>query len=301
MQMFNVHYQHLTTNEIEPIIEALEQAVAEHSRWLNHWHRSLICDLPVSKRYLAKDAHRQCEFGKWYCNQSGSVLRDHGNFEMIDRLHLAMHDSARVLAVKTKHNKAITTKDYDSFIEKELMLSERLLKLRDELREILSGFDPLTGVFNRQTFYLILSQEHARASRTAQTLCISMADLDHFKTVNDTYGHPAGDKVLHATAQYITSKLRPYDSICRYGGEEFLICLPNTSMNMAKIILNRLRTGLALLSIALNERECIKITASFGVAKMVSDISINDTIARADKALYAAKLGGRNQVSAWED
>ena len=128
-----------------------------------------------------------------------------------------------------------------------------------------------------------------------------MVDLDHFKTVNDTYGHLAGDNVLREAAQYFNSKIRPYDSICRYGGEEFLICLPNTSMNMAKIILNRLRTGLALLSIALGERERIKITASFGVTKMSSDMSINDTISRADKALYAAKLGGRNQVSTWED
>ena len=299
--MFNVHYQNLTINEIEHHIQALEQAVVEHSRWLNQWHRSLICDLPVSERYLAKDAHRQCEFGKWYYNQSGSVLRDHADFEMIDRLHRAMHNSARVLAVKAKHGEVITTKDYDNFIEKELELSEGLLKLRDELREILSGFDPLTGVLNRQAFYLILSQEHARASRTAQPLCISIADLDHFKAVNDTYGHPAGDKVLQATAQYLAGKLRPYDSICRYGGEEFLICLPNTAINMAKIILNRLRTGLALLSIALGEGELIKITASFGVAKMAPGLSIDDTIAQADNALYAAKFAGRNQVSICEN
>ncbi len=207
--MFNVHYQNLTINEVEHVIQTLEQAVVEHSRWLNQWHRSLICDLPVSERYLAKDAHRRCEFGKWYYNQSRSILRDHADFEMIDKLHRAMHNSALVLAVKTKHKEAINTKDYDSFIEKELGLSERMLKLRDELREILSGFDPLTGVLNRQAFYLILSQEYARATRTAQPLCISIADLDHFKTVNDTYGHPAGDKVLQATAQCLASKLRP--------------------------------------------------------------------------------------------
>jgi diguanylate cyclase len=299
--MFKDHYQHLTLHDIEPIIQALEQAVAEHSRWLSDWHRSLICGFPVAEGYLAKDAYRRCEFGQWYYSQSGSVLRDHVGFGIIDRLHRAMHHSARFLVVKAKHGKAIAAKDYDSFIEKELELSERLLKLRDELREILSGFDLLTGVFNRQAFYLILSQEHARVLRTAQPCCISMADLDHFKTVNDTYGHPAGDKVLRATAQYLNSKLRPYDSICRYGGEEFLICLPNTSTNVARNILNRLRAELALLPIALGEGERIKITASFGVVNMASEISINDTIARSDKALYASKLGGRNQVTFCED
>jgi len=299
--MFNIRYQHFTTYDIEPIIQALEQAVAEHSRWLNDWHRSLICNLPVAEVYLAKDAHHLCEFGQWYDNQSPSVLRDIEDFVMIDRLHRVMHIGAHIIAVKAKHGEAITAKDYENFIEKELKLSEGLLKLRDELREILSGFDPLTGILNRQAFYLILSQEQSRASRTAQPCCISMADLDHFKTVNDTYGHTAGDRVLRATAQYINSKLRPYDSICRYGGEEFLLCFPNTSLKIAKIILNRLRTGFASLSIALGKGKYIKITASFGVAMVASDISINYTIDRADKALYEAKLSGRNQVCIWKD
>jgi len=105
--MFNVHYQHLTPHEIEPIIQAIERAVAEHSRWLNDWHRSLICDFPVAEGYLAKDAHRRCEFGQWYHSQSGSVLRDHADFGIIDRLHRAMHHSARLLAVKAKHGEAI--------------------------------------------------------------------------------------------------------------------------------------------------------------------------------------------------
>jgi diguanylate cyclase (GGDEF)-like protein len=299
--MFIECYQNLSICNIESIIHALERAVAEHSRWLNDWNRSLICDLPVSEGYLAEDAHRQCDFGQWYNKQSAPFIRNRGDFEMIDRLHRATHDSARVLAVKAKGGKFITAKDYDSFIENELALSKVLLKLRDELHEILSGFDPLTGVLNRQAFYLILSQEHARASRVTQPCCVAMADLDHFKKVNDTYGHLGGDKVLRATAQYLTGKLRPYDSICRYGGEEFLICLPNTSVVMAKTILNRLREGIESLAINLEQGKCIGITTSFGFATMVSDESVKATIARADKALYAAKLGGRNQVCLIED
>ncbi|MFC1580453.1 diguanylate cyclase [Thermodesulfobacteriota bacterium] len=299
--MHNVPYQHLTPDEIGHFVEALEKAIAEHSRCLNNWHRSLICNLPVAESYMEKNAHRQCEFGQWYYHQSATALRDLEDFIMIDKLHRAVHDSAYVLAIKMKKGQAITARDYDTFIEKERELYEGLLKLRDELRDVLSGFDPLTGIFNRQTFYLILSQEHARSSRTAQPCCISMVDLDHFKTVNDRYGHPAGDNVLREAAQYLKSEIRPYDSICRYGGEEFLICLPNTSMKTAEIILDRLRKGFASLSIASGEGHSIRITASFGVAKMGSGVAINDTIARADKALYAAKRNGRNHVTVWED
>lgn len=299
--MHNVSYQHLTPDEIGPLIQTLEKAIAEHSGCLNDWHRSLICGLPVPEGYIAKDAHRQCEFGQWYYNRSGSALRDLEDFIIIDKLHRAVHDSACVLAIKAKNGQAIAAGDYDAFIEKERELSEGLLTLRDELHDILSGFDPLTGVFNRHAFDLILSQEHARSSRTAQPCCISMVDLDHFKTVNDRYGHPSGDKVLREAAQYFNGKIRPYDSICRYGGEEFLICLPHTSLKTAEKILDRVRKGFASLSIASGEGRHIRITASFGVAKMASGVAVNDTIARADKALYVAKRNGRNQVTVWED
>jgi diguanylate cyclase (GGDEF)-like protein len=126
-----------------------------------------------------------------------------------------------------------------------------------------------------------------------------MVDLDHFKTVNDTYGHLVGNKVLHAVAHYLTDKLRPYDSMCRYGGEEFLICLPSTKLDKAKKIVTRLRMGLSSLPIDLDKDKQLNITASFGIAKMATNIPIYGNIARADEALYAAKHGGRNQAIAY--
>lgn len=201
----------------------------------------------------------------------------------------------------TEHRGTISIQDYDFFIAKEQNFSNKTFDLRDELREILFEIDSLTDLFNRQAFFRVLSYEYERASRTGQPCCICMVDLDHFKTINDTYGHLVGDRVLHVVAHHLTDKLRPYDSMCRYGGEEFLICLPNTKLDKAKKIVNRLRSGLSSLPIDLENDEQLNITASFGIVKMATNITIEDNITRADEALYAAKYGGRNQAITYEE
>jgi len=236
-------HMRFTTEKIRLIIQALEQAVTEHRGWLNDWHRSLIFGQPLAKIYFSKDSYRRCGFGQWYYSQYSPILSDHSVFILIGQLHHALHNRAFILAEKIKHDETISIKDYDVFIAKEQDFSKRIFELRDEFREILFEFDPLTDIFNRQAFFRILSYEYARASRTGQPCCICMVDLDHFKTINDTYGHLVGDKVLQVVAHYLTDKLRPYDSICRYSGEKFLVCLPSTKMDKAKKIVNRLRIG----------------------------------------------------------
>jgi diguanylate cyclase (GGDEF)-like protein len=290
-----------TTEKIRLIIQVLEQAVTEHRGWLNDWHHSLIFGQPLAKICFSKDSYRRCGFGQWYYSQSSPILSDHSVFILIGQLHRALHNRAFVLAEKIKHDGTISIKDYDVFIAKEQDFSKRIFDLRDEFREILFEFDPLTDIFNRQAFFRILSYEYARASRTGQACCICMVDLDHFKTINDTYGHLVGDKVLHVVAHYLTDRLRPYDSMCRYGGEEFLICLPSTKLDKAKKIVNRLRVGLFSLPIDLGKDKKLNITASFSIAKMATNIPLYSNVARADEALYAAKHGGRNQAIAYEE
>ena len=290
-----------TTEKIKLIIQVLEQAVSEHHGWLNDWHRSLIFGQTLAKICFSKDSYRRCGFGQWYYSQSSPILSDHSVFILIGQIHRDLHNKAFVLADKIKHYGTISIKDYDLFIAKEQDFSKKIFDLRDELREILFEIDSLTDIFNRQAFFRILSYEYERASRTGQPCCICMVDLDHFKTINDTYGHLVGDRVLRAVANYLIGKLRPYDSICRYGGEEFLICLPNTKLDKAKKIVNRLRIGLFSLPIDLDNDKQVNIKASFGITKIATNIAIDDNITRADDALYVAKDSGRNQAVAYEE
>jgi diguanylate cyclase len=250
--------------------------------------------------YLLKDGCLKCDFGQWYRSQTSTYLSNNEDFLLINKAHQEMHDIARVLALKSKLDDTITKEDYDVLSEKEQELTRLLLKLKDKLHESMSRLDFLTGVPTRQPFFQTLSREHAIAIRKGTPCVIALIDLDNLKDVNDTYGHLSGDKVLKDAARYLIYNLRIYDSICRYGGDEFLICLSQTTPDAAREIISRLQTGLSSLPIELDEEIVLNITASVGAAVMGTEQSINEIIARADEALYDAKRKGKNQISFFE-
>jgi diguanylate cyclase (GGDEF)-like protein len=294
-------YNQLNDDAARSHILSLEHGLTEHSKCLKDWHRSLLCGLPVSDVYLLKDGYLKCDFGKWYRNQTSTYLSNNEDFLLINKAHREMHDIARVLAWKSKLEDIITKEDYDVLSEKEQELTALLLKLKDKLHENMSKIDFLTGAPTRQPFFQTLSKEHARALRTGERCVIALIDLDNLKGINDTYGHLSGDKVLKDAAQYLILNLRKYDSMCRYGGDEFLICIPQTTPDTAREIITRLQTGLSSLPIKLDEELVVNITASVGATVMATEQSIDEIIARADEALYNAKRKGKNQISFFEN
>ncbi len=152
--------------------------------------------------------------------------------------------------------------------------------------------DPLTGLPNRN----FIERSYAELQRDGATICAIIIDLDHFKSINDTYGHDAGDRVLEAAAIVFSGVLRDKDIVGRWGGEEFVMLLPTKSVETGKAIAERARRRLENLTIELRESS-VSITASFGVAFGPGrDESLADLLARADKVLYEAKEMGRNQV-----
>jgi diguanylate cyclase (GGDEF)-like protein len=159
-----------------------------------------------------------------------------------------------------------------------------------------SNIDSLTGLFNRRYTEEKLLFEMKRVRRHGGALGIILLDIDHFKDINDTYGHPQGDRVLADFGQLLLKLLRDIDIPCRWGGEEFLLVLPATSANHAKLVAERIRTCIAELSYAVDEKT-FAVTASLGIADFdaTRDHAIGDFVDRVDKALYEAKRGGRNR------
>jgi diguanylate cyclase (GGDEF)-like protein len=156
--------------------------------------------------------------------------------------------------------------------------------------------DALTGLPNRRSAMDQLEQAWSAASRTDQPLAVMVVDIDHFKRVNDTYGHAAGDRVLREAAATLRASARREDSVCRIGGEEFLVICPNTDLASAMQSAERLRTTLGARRIAIDHAEST-ITASIGVAiREPGTVDIDALVSAADQALYAAKEAGRNQV-----
>jgi len=175
-----------------------------------------------------------------------------------------------------------------------LNLQEQLLHTQKLLRQQATR-DALTGVWNRAMILEILERELARSRREGQPVSILLADADHFKDINDTHGHLVGDRVLRHIAQRLSGVVRTYDSVGRYGGEEFLLVLPDTDADIALALAERLRHFVEEEPTATDDRE-VWASISIGVATPHSDETAEQLLQNADNALYAAKRSGRNRV-----
>ncbi len=160
----------------------------------------------------------------------------------------------------------------------------------------LSRTDELTGLFNRRHFITLMHKEFSRARRTNERLTLAMLDIDHFKDVNDKYGHDVGDHVLQHLGRILREDVRPYDIAARYGGEEFAICFPDTDLSQADLICERLRTLCAASEVSRNGGT-IGFTVRFGLSELRPEHEdLDDLLKSADNALYAAKANGRNRI-----
>lgn len=172
-----------------------------------------------------------------------------------------------------------------------------LQRIIDGLCE-LSLRDPLTGLANRRHFRAVLSREIEIVARSGNSALLLMLDIDHFKKVNDTHGHLAGDKVLQAVARCIAGCVRPQDTVARYGGEEFAIVMPDCQAAYGETVAERIRQSVAALAIPVSPLQNLQITTSVGGAfapvwvRSTADLWID----RADTQLYLAKAQGRNRV-----
>lgn len=166
--------------------------------------------------------------------------------------------------------------------------------------ELLANRDGLTGLINRRHFMLMAESELQRAERYGRPTAVALGDLDHFKRLNDTYGHGAGDAVLRTFAALLSDSVRQSDLVCRYGGEEFAFLFPESSVEQARILVERFRQRFAEHDVRLPDGLLVRVTLSIGLAD-ASHCPIEIALQRADFALYEAKRLGRNRVIVAEE
>jgi diguanylate cyclase len=281
------------------IIAAVDAAVDEHLDWLHQWNRALVCRTALSAGEAVDEGCEACRFGQWYAlHRHDGGLVDQPVFHDLAEAHRRLHGQARMLAGLARGGGAIPVDDYDRFVQAVDDFNSRARRISAAFQRLLSDLDPLTGTHSRQTMMAELEREAVRARRTGASLCLVLVDLDHFKRINDTHGHTAGDRVLAAAAGRLLAQVRPYDTVFRYGGEEFLLCLPNADLEAAAAVCERLRIAIADPPVDLDDGKKLCLTASFGLALLRSG-PVNDAIVSADRALYDAKRSGRNQVKAY--
>ena len=184
-------------------------------------------------------------------------------------------------------------------LEQEVKERTKDLEQANKKLELISKTDELTGLPNRREMNETIANEMGRSARTHKPFCFIFIDIDHFKNINDTYGHACGDIILKSVAQTIRGLLRKYDVFARYGGEEFLTLLPATDLEGARVVAERFRRQIEKMTVRYADFT-IKITITLGVAKFDDRLGADRSIQMDDKALCQGKEGGRNRVIVWK-
>jgi len=237
----------------------------------------------------------------WQGHPLRSALAElYGEFgDLVRQLDRIMHISDRFQSVSREQSLSLHERYRKQLrqLEKMARISDRYQLMMRDLNEALkeaSLRDVLTGIGNRRMLMERIKSEAARAERTGRPLTVAMVDVDRFKDVNDAYGHEAGDRALVEIARAIRSGIRDYDLCGRWGGEEFMVIMPEVGAGEGLGVVERIRAAVDGLDVYAGGAR-IALSASFGVAEHRAGTSVAETINRADSALLAAKRSGRNR------
>ncbi|WP_119680094.1 diguanylate cyclase [Indioceanicola profundi] len=274
---------------------SLGPVVDEHLRWLTRWHRAVFfhaeSGLPGVEAVTPPTA-----FLDWVRRIRDTELTEQPAVDRLVHLHEQLHRMARLMLARTIEGDRLTLPAYESVVEKFEDFIAQCRRFEKAFSIAGSGIDPLTGLRNRTGMHEELERELNRFRRMGRPFCVALCDLDKFKSVNDTYGHEAGDRVLMAAAGAINRGIRSFDEAFRMGGEEILILLKDTTAPEALFVLERLRADLEALPVQLADGGTLHVTASFGLAEATLHTPLEELVDQADQALYRAKRTGRNRV-----
>jgi diguanylate cyclase len=275
------------STELLELIHSLGDALESHYDWLWATQRSVVCSEDAV-------ASASCRLDTWLAMARAVPHEASGAVAQLAERHCTMHRIAAEL-LRARDGTRIPVASFDAFLAARKAFKDAAVQLERALWNSTCLVDALTGLRNRQGMLLELREEQHRALRDERSCSLAMMDIDHFKAINDGHGHGGGDAVLRAVARLVTRRLRPYDRIYRYGGEEFLLCLPDTEAARAAAIMDRLREEIAEQPMGVGG---VCVTVSFGLAALDPHRPVEESIARADQALYSAKAQGRNRVVA---
>jgi diguanylate cyclase (GGDEF)-like protein len=279
----------------EEFVVELDAAVETHLDWTRRVLRCAVSRASPGDDVLAHDAHCRCRFGRWVDTQRErfNELDEAATRRMLDQ-HERMHAAVRRLCSALIADGAGETSDLDDFEQSQKSLLADLARFKTRLLERSARLDALTGLPLRYG----LEEEFARfrlaSRRIGKKVALMMIDVDHFKHVNDTYGHAVGDLALKHTAGILSRQARADEPIFRFGGEEFLQLVRVDAAVEAEAVADRLLQALRDHPMPLPENEPLQLRVSSGLAVVGYDEDMGPAIARADHALYAAKAGGRD-------
>jgi diguanylate cyclase (GGDEF)-like protein len=274
----------LKDSSLEHVL-SVEKGINIHLNVKNKLYKSLFC----GENHVKIKSTEDCEFIQWLRDSLTDLVDDKNIIKEIEYLHEKFHFIAqKILKDKDNFTKVLLFKDLEDISLKLIYL---LNKIYTENLSHIAIYDKLTQVYNRALLDSILYKSAKYAKRHKLPISIIMLDIDNFKGINDTYGHLEGDRVLRMVASVIKSSIRESDYVFRYGGEEFLILLPNTDINGAIVVGEKIRRNIENFNFGLDR----KVTISCGIKQMENFDNPYLDIEEADKYLYIAKKSGKNR------
>lgn len=280
-------------NHILPkeMIFQLSSPLKNHMNYFMEFLQSLI-----EEKDFSNVTHNSCEFGIWLKSEGKEFIDEEIIYKNVKLLHKNFHN---LIDIANSYKKNNFYKELFFIINETenifLQVMNNFSYLNTKLLSLEFSKDPLTGALTRRGFNKIIQKHFEIAELTGLPISVIITDIDFFKKINDTYGHLAGDEALKHFVKIIKKNLRKSDYVFRFGGEEFVILLPNTSLKEAVELAERIRKSLENTPLIYEGKE-IKITASFGVKEVKPDEPVDKIIKEADEKLYKAKESGRNKV-----
>jgi diguanylate cyclase len=282
-------------------LEQLQQATHDHDEWQENFLRAIVCGLPSDPNDCLEGARVACHFDRWYYERTPVELWGQPAFAALGMEHEHLHRIAAALLRAVSADAPVVVGDFDDLMAGSAQLRLKLDLLKQEIRGAWRNWDALTGAYGRAGMLSELRAWGELARRKIQPCCIVLMDLDEFKAINDTHGHPVGDEVLAGAVRCLTQCLRPFDNVFRYGGDEFLIALPGTDLEIGQTVIKRVRERLASRPLAVGPGGIARhVTASYGLAMLDPEVSVEESVERADQALLLAKTAGRNRAISWD-
>ena len=276
-------------------LEREKQSVAI-LEWEARFYRMLAAGTPFDDIHTLQDS----EFGLWLHHKAPLLFEDTRELplieECVDRIDESLFPQlvfGRDKDLQSESNRALAKAVLVEVDEIKFLLRTMF----DRLVDLEVGRDVLTHLFNRRFLPSILKREISLARRNADSFCVLMLDIDHFKRVNDEHGHDAGDRVLQQVAAQIVTQVRAGDFVFRYGGEEFLAVLAEIDEARALVVAEKIRQRIEALEVSLSGGRSIRLTVSIGLAANDGHPDYQRLIDRADRALYVAKNAGRNRIA----
>lgn len=280
---------------MDNFIQQLDDAVETHMDWTRRVMRCAVLRISPGEDVLDPVAHTLCRFGRWFMSRESDFRNLNAQkTQRVIAVHRSMHDSIRSICENVLAGRPGNGADLDDFEQAQTELIKLLAEFKTQILANAARLDPLTGLplrFGIEREFVKLKELRDRHSLL---MYAAMIDVDHFKKVNDTYGHPVGDTALRHVANTLQRNLRHNDILFRYGGEEFLLLMLTNTAEESTAAAERLVNAVRNAPLLTPQGKLLNLTITMGISGAADDEQLGAVIARADRALYEGKGAGRD-------